>query len=294
MDAIILCAGEGRRLRPMSLHRAKPLFPLVCKPILAHILEKLQDNGIYRAAANIWYRQEDFIRFGERVGIGAMGLSLVQEESLLGTGGGLSNAARALNPRDTFLVHNGDIYCEAPITPAIREHRSSGALITMMVRAGGEEVIESNGYVVDIIGKLGISGDKGWKYTGISIWEPDALRYLPRPGYSGGMIEGIIELIRTIPNSVAIYDIGDERWSDIGTEQEYLRIHRELLKGGLYPESTDIPNSTRISGFVCVCSGAVIESGCQLRNVLVWPDGFVSRGSILENAVVGPFGVVRV
>jgi len=294
MEAIILCAGEGTRLRPLTHHVAKPLFPVLCEPLLGRILDNLIEHGIYRAAANVFYRREDFFGFVEAGVTSIVNLSLVQEDELLGTGGGIANVAANLRPKGTFIVHTGDVYAEIDFTSAIRSHRASGAKLTFLVRSGAKEIITENDVVVDINGRLGAQGDTARKFTGISIWEPEILEFMPRAGTPGNAVDGWLGAIRAFPGEIRVFDIGESLWADIGTTRDYVALHKELLCGeNFVPGGVEIPPGVRLESNVCICSGAKIGEGCELRDVVVWQGGEISPGTVLDGAIVGPFGIHR-
>jgi len=295
MDAIILCAGEGTRLRPLTLHKAKPVIPVVCEPILSHILGELEKYGIFRAAANIWHRQEDFLDFCEASGASPVRLSLVPEKTLLGTGGGISNVAAHLQSTGPVLVHNGDIYTDADLSSVIREHRASGAMLTLLTRDGEPEIETIGNEVIDIAGRLGKKGENAWKFTGISIWDSEALEYLPRPGVFGDAVDTMVSILKAAPGAIKAHNIGDALWTDIGTPDEYLELHRRLLGKEVYSkENIELPPGVRVDGFLCLCRNARIGAGSVLEDVIVWPDSEIPQGSVLNRAVVGPFGILRI
>ncbi len=293
MQAIILCAGEGTRLRSLTLHLPKPLFPVLCRPLLEHILGTLAEHGIFRATANVWYRRQDFMDFvGDYRGDTL--LSLVPEDKLLGTGGGIANIGANIDIDDTFIVHTGDIFCDIDFTSAIRQHRASGAKLTFLVRKGAKEIFAHGDEVVDINCEIGLTGDSAWKFTGISIWEPEILDYMPRPGNPGGAVKGWIRAILENPGAIRIHDIGDAIWADIGTPRDYVELHKNLLGGENHiAKGVNLPAGVNLRGNVCICSGAEIGAGCILADVVIWPGGKIPAGTSLEAAVVGPFGIHR-
>ncbi len=294
MDAIILSAGEGTRLRPMTLHRPKPLIPVLCEPIFEHIISSLEASGIYRAAVNLWHLRDEFANYIENRSASAFETIAVFERQILGTGGGIVNAALALDGDEPILVHNGDIYADIDFAEAIRSHRRSGALLTLLVRDGAAEIAAEGEAVVDIAGKTGCRGSATFKFTGIAIWERAALFALPRPGTPGCALEAIAHLIESHPGSVRTFHIGDAFWFDIGTPEAYLDLHKRLIgERGVFPKNLSIPPGVNLGGFICACEGARIGAGARLRDVVIWPGGIVPPGTRLDRAVVGPFGIFR-
>jgi mannose-1-phosphate guanylyltransferase len=107
---MVLCAGLGTRLRPLTDHIPKPLMPVGDRPALAHVLGALRSAGIERIAVNTHHRAEVFDAYRTELGHG--GLSVVHEPEILGTAGGVRNARRDLGEGD-ILVVNGDIVAPA-------------------------------------------------------------------------------------------------------------------------------------------------------------------------------------
>jgi len=268
---------------------------VVCEPLLGSILDNLAYHGIFRAVANVWYRKEDFLEFAQKRSGGEVLFSLVPEENLLGTGGGIANVAAHVKPKGTFIVHTGDIFSNIDLTSAIRQHRGSGAKLTFLVRRGAREIFVRGDEVVDINGQIGAESESAWKFTGISIWEPEVLEFMPRPGTPGGAVEGWISAIRQFPGQLRIHDIGDALWKDIGTPKDYLELHRQLLDGDNFvAKGVDYAHGVRMRGNVCICGGARIASGCSLCDTVIWAGCEIAPGTILDSAIVGPFGVHRI
>ncbi len=292
MDAIILSAGEGRRLRPMTLHLPKPLIPVSCEPFIEFTIRRLESAGVFRCAVNIWYKAEMIEQYLSKRRKDGMEILPIKEKELYGTGGGISNAASLISGEEPIVVHNCDIYADINMKEPMIEHRASEALVTLLVKKGSSEVNTSNGYVVDIAGKFGNNGEKSYKFTGISIWEREALKYLPLPGNTGCEIESLAKMI-SCGEKVRYFDIGDSFWCDIGSCKGYMEIHKYLY------DNTQITNKfydkgIRIKGFFYACEGAKIGEGSRIENVVVWAGGEIRAGEEIENAIIGPFGVIRI
>jgi mannose-1-phosphate guanylyltransferase len=267
---------------------------VVCEPLLGSILDNLARHGIFRAVANVWYRKEDFLESAQERSGGEVLFSIVPEENLLGTGGGIANVAAHVKPKGTFIVHTGDIFSNIDLTSAIRPHRASGAKLTFLVRRGAREIFARANEVVDINGQIGAESESAGKFTGISIWEPEILEFMPRPGTPGGAVEGWISAIRELPGQILIHDIGDALWTDIGTPKNYLELHRKLLDGeNFVAKGVKFSHGVQMRGNVCICEGARIASGCSLRDTVIWPGCEIGLGTILDGAIVGPFGIYR-
>jgi NDP-sugar pyrophosphorylase family protein len=133
MKAMVLAAGVGSRLRPITDRIPKALIEVGGRPMLEIVLRRLAAAGVDTAVVNLFHRSEqveEFLRsrdFGLRV-------ELSREETLLDTGGGLKNAARFLDDGEPFFIHNADIYSEIDLRAMARAHRESGALATLGAR----------------------------------------------------------------------------------------------------------------------------------------------------------------
>lgn len=129
MKGLILAAGEGRRLRPLTLTRPKPMLPVAGRPLLEHIIVLLRHHGVTQLAVNLHYRPEAVTTYfgnGRRWGVRIL---YSYEQRLLSSAG----AARKLGWffDQTFIVFYGDLYTELNLRPLISFHRRHGALVTV-------------------------------------------------------------------------------------------------------------------------------------------------------------------
>jgi len=129
MNGMILAAGEGKRLRPLTRYLPKPMLPLAGRPLLEHIIIHLRDCGVTRLAINLHHLPEAVMSYfgdGSRWNVS---LRYSVEEQLLGSAGGVKRLQSFFN--DTFLLYYGDVYTQADLRPMIEFHRRSGATATM-------------------------------------------------------------------------------------------------------------------------------------------------------------------
>ena len=125
----MLVGGEGTRLRPLTLERPKPVLPLLGRPLLAYVLERLAEAGVTRVIFGCGYLPDPIQAcFGDR----ALGLELeyVVEPRPMGTAGGIRHAARG-RVSETFLALNGDILADAPLADLVAAHRACAAVATI-------------------------------------------------------------------------------------------------------------------------------------------------------------------
>lgn len=129
MKGMILAAGEGRRMRPLTDHTPKPMLPLAGRPLLEHTLIYLRDNGISDLAINLYHLPQvviDYFGDGSRCGVH---LRYSVEEQLLGSAGGVKQLQPFFD--DTFVVFYGDLLTWTDLRPMIDLHRRSGVIATM-------------------------------------------------------------------------------------------------------------------------------------------------------------------
>src|SRR5256714_12357787 len=137
MRAMILAAGYGTRLWPLTIDRAKPAIPFMGRPLVGYVAEYLARFGFGEIAVNLHHRGESVrmaLGDGERFGVR---FHYVEEPLILGTGGALDNA-RALLDADTFVVVNGKIATDINLDAALETHRRARALATLVLRENVE------------------------------------------------------------------------------------------------------------------------------------------------------------
>ncbi len=126
---MILAAGKGTRLRPLTLHTPKPMLPLAGRPLLERVITHLRECGVDDLAVNLHHLPDvvqDYFGDGRRLGVK---LRYSVEESLLGSAGGVKKLQSFFE--ETFLVYYGDVFTPANLRPMIELHQQSGAQATM-------------------------------------------------------------------------------------------------------------------------------------------------------------------
>ena len=242
MKAVVLVGGEGTRLRPLTETVPKPLLPLVDRPILDHVLDHLVAHGVSEVIMSSPYLEETFHPFLEARG-GHPTVTWVTEREPLGTGGAIVSVLDRLGD-DPFLALNGDILTDLDLTAMLGRHRSRGAAVTIALhraedaRAFGLVTTDPTGLVTAFREKPldPIPGDIN---AGTYVLDPAALR-----GWTPGTylwIEGEI-FPSLIEEGVPMYGFGsDAYWLDLGTPEQYLRAHADLLAGRVAGHAYDAP-----------------------------------------------------
>jgi mannose-1-phosphate guanylyltransferase/phosphomannomutase len=184
MKAVVMAGGEGSRLRPLTLHRPKPLVPVVNKPVMQHILELLAHHGIRDIVVTLHYLAEEIEEyFGDGSEFG-VNLEYTVEDTPLGTAGSVKKAQHLLRD-DTFLIISGDALTDVDLTALIQYHRERRSLATLCLTRV-ESPLEYGVVITDNAGRIRRFLEKPeWSEvfsdtvnTGIYVLEPEVLDYM--------------------------------------------------------------------------------------------------------------------
>lgn len=280
---MILAAGYGTRLFPLTIDRTKPAIPLLGKPLVGYVAEYLAKFGIEDVIVNLHHQPESVKRaLGDGSEFGVRIHYTLEQPKILGTAGALDNAREYLED-DTFLIINGKIVTDIDISAAIDAHRSSGALATMVLKenSGREafsEVFADDGRVTgfgDFPDPDG-SGDPPMMFTGIHILEPAVFEYIPRGVYSDIVPTFYDPAIRKGEHIGA--HVTTARWFELSTIPRYLEISLKLLNG----------RSERL----IVGSNPRIASDATLGDSVLWDNVTVEDGATVERSIIGDDVVV--
>ncbi|MGI8468366.1 MAG: nucleotidyltransferase family protein [Pyrinomonadaceae bacterium] len=134
MKAMILAAGFGTRLFPLTIDRTKPAIPFLGKPLVGYVAEYVAKFGFKEVVVNLHHQPESVKRaLGDGSDYGVKIHYTIEEPKILGTAGALDNARHLLED-DTFLIVNGKIITDIDISAALETHRKTGALATMILK----------------------------------------------------------------------------------------------------------------------------------------------------------------
>lgn len=277
---MILCAGLGTRLRPLTDWCAKPLVPIGDRPALAHILDRLV--GV-RCVINAHHRAPDIEAFACR----RPGDVLVSiEADLLGTAGGVAHAAPLLGDGDV-LVWNGDILLDLDPSELLCAHRSEA---TLVVRPGpmgtGNVGTDERGRIVRLRQETIAPGEiQGGDYAGVHVLG-GALRSLLPPR---GCLVGDL-FLPALRRGATLGVFESERpFRDFGSPASYLHANLEWLsaRGAWVSPDARVATSVLLEASV-VGARAVVEGEGAVRECVVWPDARVIAP--IAKSVVTPYG----
>jgi len=301
MKAMILAAGFGTRLRPYSLQRPKPLFPLLGRPILLYLLDQLRGQGFGPLIVNAHYLCEQFVELLRD----ETDLYLQLEEQILGTGGGLRQALPQLGA-GPVLVMNGDTLIGADLAALRERHLASGARISLVVhnrsRFNNLRVLPDGTIGAFRVGPEAVCEARGERllaFTGVHFLDPAILRDVPAGSFCD-IVEHYITLLAR-GEKINALEVQDHFWVDLGTPADYLSIHADLLQKRLDPWPDFLPRPTtaivvgagarvatdaRLEEWAVIGAGAQIGSGATVRRAVVWDGATVKAGSLVEDQII--------
>jgi mannose-1-phosphate guanylyltransferase len=279
MKAMILAAGMGKRLRPLTNVYPKVLVPVVNKPVIDRVVEFLKIHGVREIIINAHHHHQKIVNYLKKGNAFGMRMEVRIEKEILGTGGGIKNT-RDFWDKDPFIVINGDILTDIDLRKVYEFHLDRDNLITMVLHdfPVHNKIRVDNEMNILSIGP-GTSLEGTFAFTGIQVLNPEVLDYIPENRRSS--IIGCYRRLIDLKKPVRGYLAAGHRWIDIGTRADYLRSNFNLLP----PEKIAIAPECHIDPDASLKDWAVIGRSCSIeRGVLV-------KGSVLWNGVIVRAGV---
>ena len=320
MKAMILAAGKGTRVRPITYTIPKPLIPILQKPVMEFLLELLRQHGFDEIMVNVSHLAheiEGYFRDGQRFGVDigySFEGSIVDGElvgAALGSAGGLKKI-QEFNTffDDTFVVLCGDALIDLDLTAAVKEHKAKGAIATVVTKKVPKEDVPSYGVVVtDENSKIksfqekpsveeALSTDIN---TGIYIFEPEIFDYIPANqeyDIGGELFPKLVE------KDAPFYAVSmDFEWVDIGKVPDYWQAVRGVLtreiknvnipgtevKPGIYTGLNVAVNwdKVEIEGPVYIGGMTKIEDGAKIVGpAMIGPNCYICSGATVDNSVI--------
>ncbi|HYA87478.1 MAG TPA: phosphotransferase [Nitrospirota bacterium] len=285
-------AGLGERLRPITNQLPKPLLPIIGRPLIEIILERLTAVCGGRIGINLHWKPE-LIRAWAASSPWKDRISFFPEDPIQGTGGALKNAAAFL-ANGPFLVHNADILLDIDFTRLIETHLNSGNIATLATHRHpklSNVVVDENDLVLDVENPGDSRPDpsriaKKVAYTGVAVYSPDILRFLP-----AGVSHATVAWIEAAKagHRVEALDFTGAYWNDIGTPASYVAgLFDALLQDGetVYASPDSRCARIGIDGYIVLEAGSEVKDKAHLRNCIVLPGASVS--GIHQNQIIGP------
>jgi mannose-1-phosphate guanylyltransferase/phosphomannomutase len=285
--AMVMAAGAGTRLRPLTFTVPKPMVPVANRPVLEYTLENLRRHGIVDVVLNLHsYPQliRDHFKDGSSWG---MNISYSYEPALLGTAGGVKKMESFLN-KGTFLVMSGDGLTDVNLTELLHFHKQRGSKATMGLKPV-EARFDYGVTLTDRRGKITRFFEKPkWSdvfsnqvNTGIYVFEPEIFTQIPK----GKMYDFGHELWpKLLQKRWPIFGFPvKDYWCDVGNLAEYRRGQQDLLDGHV---RFHLPGRVLRPG-VRIDDGTLLSKGVKLESpVLIGRDGRIGAGTFIGGHTV--------
>jgi mannose-1-phosphate guanylyltransferase len=313
MRAMVLAAGLGTRLRPITYAMPKPMVPVVNRPVMEHIVRLLVRNGFEQAIANLhWFPQTIEGHFGDGSDFG-LELSYSREEKLLGTSGGVRNAAGFLG--DSFLVISGDALTDIDLAAMRTFHESHDGVATLATK----RVADTTQFGVAITGTDGrIQGFQekpepaealsDLANCGIYMFRSQVFDFFPAPGTSkaagpddpAGFADWAMDVFPALlENDVPFYSHEiDAYWNDIGNLEELRQGNLDALLGEVRVElgAPEVSAGVRaasplegveVEGHVLVGAGVEMGAGARIQGPVIVGDGCrIGAGAWMRDSIL--------
>jgi mannose-1-phosphate guanylyltransferase len=323
VKAMVLAAGKGTRLFPLTGEIPKPMAPVVGKPIIQHIFELLAETGLDEVHVNVHYLADAILdAYGYTTSVNGTKICMTREDKLMGTAGSVKRIADRFN--ETFVVIMGDALTDADIREVVDLHGERQALATLALM----RVTDTSQYgVVELDSEHNIvrfqekpdpdAAISNLANTGIYVLEPEVLGYIPENTFFD-FAKDVFPRLLAAGEKLAGYE-GSFYWSDIGTLEAYRTAQRDALSGkvrlnipgerraeGLWVErgaqihptaaiegravlSQDavIGRGVTLIGDVTVGSDCWVRSGATIKQSILLPGSYVGDGAYLEGCIVG-------
>jgi NDP-sugar pyrophosphorylase family protein len=322
---MVLAAGVGSRLEPLTTQLPKPLVPIANCPVMEHIVRLLADHGFSEICANL-HHLPDLIEgyFQDSV---SSKIHFLREKELSGDAGGV-RACHSFLGQSTFMVLMGDSLTDADLTAVFSEHKKKKALATIGLKQVedvsrfGVAVLDQDGWIKGFQEKPSPTEAKSnLVSTAIYVLEPEVFNYIPKSGMFGFGRQLFPALVQ---QGLPVLGVEiDGYWIDVGTIEHYRQANFDALAGqvavqipgrltartsesstvwladgailepnvvieghALIGRGTIIRSGTRLSGSVVVGDHCLIERNVSLHNTIVWSNVQVGAEAHLTDSII--------
>jgi NDP-sugar pyrophosphorylase family protein len=278
---MVLTAGTGTRLRPLTDVRAKPAIPVAGEPLIRRIIGWLSSQGVVDLVLNLHHRPETLTSVvGDGTDLDARVRYSWEQPVLLGSAGGLRRALPLIGD-EAFFVINGDTIIEIDLPSLAEAHNASGALVTLALvpnrdaeRYGG--VLMDTGNRITGFAPRGSSASESWHFVGVQAAQASVFAPLPSGAYFNaiGGADGVYdELIRRRPGSIRGFCCNAPFW-DIGTPGDYWRTSRAFMA------------RSGPGGDLSVGRAVTIDPSARVSRSILWDRVEVGAHAVIDSCII--------
>ena len=312
MKAMVLAAGFGSRLQPLTSVLPKPMFPILGRPLLSHTFDLLISANISDIAINVHHLSNHIIDYYQNEKPPDLNLHFSKEEKILGTAGGIKKMQFFLDD-GPFILINSDIITDIDLNLVIEFHKRKKSKLTLVVRENNSPEqydpikVSEDDRIVHFIGssqKNISSQTKPVMFTGIQIMDPEIFERIP-PSQFYGTTEDVFP--QMIKDNVPVFGYNFKGyWKDMGNRKNYLQANADALDGkvrlqGIPSYKSDQPfiippvligpncqidKDTKIGPHTVIGSNCTINKGAAIERSILWSGITIGKDSKVSNSIV--------
>jgi mannose-1-phosphate guanylyltransferase len=306
--AMVMAAGVGSRLDPLTQDVPKPLVPIANISMMDILFSRLKEIGVNDVIANVYYMADKIIdRYNGKNNLG-INFSYIKEDELSGTAGGVKKTQFFFEEGEDFLVLSADGLHNADLKKAIELHKNSGAIASLGVKPlpmeeipnFGVVVTDENGFITEFQEKPSIKEAKSNLInTGIYIFNYEIFNHIPENtfyDFAKNVFPSLME--KHIPiNTFSV----EEYWSDIGTIGQYMESNKDVFRGEFTFNHSEILEkdegkyivgksyispSVTFKGFNIIGNDCIVGKNVVLENAILWDNVEIKDNVIVKDSVV--------
>lgn len=297
---MILAAGLGERMRPLTLDRAKSSLPLFNKPFILHAIEYLQRFGIEEIAINLHHQPDSITTLLQKANGLAVNLKFSYEEDILGTAGGLKKLQNFFDT-EPFILMNSDFVSDINLDEATAFHEKERPLVTLVLqKSETEEYSKVRASKDGRIEAIGVQ-DGNHIFCGLHIVEPEILHHIP----ADTKVDINREIYSSLISQGMILKAYEHRgfWFEFGNLRRYLLGHIELAQRGArfvkellsihfsknfyQPGHVQLSKQTKVSGLLFAGEKCQVKEGAFIEDSILHNSVVVLRGARISRCIVG-------
>lgn len=314
MKAMLLAAGLGERMFPLTLSRPKPVVPVLGRPIAVQLLHCLARHGVKHAVLNLHHLPEVVQRIiGEGGSAGLPAISYTMEPEILGTAGGIRNAQDLLRGEGPIVVCNSDFLADIDLAAALKAHEASGCHATLVLAPARDPysvvAVDRDARVISLAGKPSVDPEavtENYLFTGCQIINEDVLDRIPAVGPSDIVRDVYWKMAAEgtlgsyvhegfwwefgspklyLDGSMALIDAPIEVRRAVSSEQDSVR---ELDEGiAAVGPGVQFHNEARLHGRAALGYASCVSEEAQLEDSVIMPEAWIGPGCKVERSIIG-------
>ncbi|CCY62950.1 nucleotidyl transferase [Clostridium sp. CAG:967] len=313
IKAMIMSAGVGSRLDPLTKFIPKPLVPVANKPVMDILFEKLLSYGITDVICNTYYLADKIIDRYKENNLG-INFNYIKEETLSGTAGGVKKCQYFFDNEAPFVVLSADGLSNADIKKGIDVHKKSNAVATIGIKKIAKEevphfgvvVTDNDGFITEFQEKPSVEEAKSnYINTGIYIFDYKIFDYIPENTFYDFAKNVFPELLKE--HAINTFEIS-EYWSDIGTLEQYKQSTTDLFNGlcsfahspiksnacaSYISDTSFLPEDVKFKGFSTIGKDCKIGNNSVIDNSIIWDNVVIEDGVVVSNSVIASGCIIK-